>query len=101
MAADQEKDLEPVENVIVSGSHELCRCLRLSQPQLLCFSPPPLPGRQSDGFKRVRNLNHSTRSGVTYSKRHFILGMALYRLNKLVKAFTHAFQVQISYQEVV
>ena len=58
-AADREKDLEPVVNVIVSVSHELCRCLRLSQPQLLCFSPPPLPGRQSDGFKLVRNLKHS------------------------------------------
>ena len=69
MAADREKDLEPVENVIVSGSHELCRCLRLSQPQLRRFSPPPLPGRQSDGFKRVRNLKHSTWSGVTCSSR--------------------------------
>ena len=51
MAADRDKRVESIQDVTVAVSHELCRCLHLSQTQLLRFPQPQRPGRHPDRFK--------------------------------------------------
>ena len=64
MAADREKDLEPVEDVIVSVSHDAYGCLNHSPLRSLVDNL-----MASNGWEIRRNLKHSTRSGVTCSSR--------------------------------